>query len=286
MDKEYISQMIERLELAQRNEEFAKQRESLEEVVLRSRDVGLICQLGAVYRKRELWQDAENVLREARRLEPSQPEPYRSLGLVFFNRDDLPSEQSLRLAREAFSESIRLEALVNERLPATHSLLGSTYLSLGERQLAEREFQMALKLDPSYEEAYFNLALLKVEQDEGEAARLLEKAIEFDPKYTEAHQQLGILRQKVGNTLAAEYHFRRCLELDPQDYWSCLYLANALAVQGRASEAEQIYQAAIGLQPQNSAGLEFFANFLQSLSRTEEAEQFRAKARHFKTTTS
>ena len=56
---------------------------------------------------------------------------------------------------------------------------------------------------------------------------------EIDPLYRVAHQALGILSHKGGDLAKAEHHFRRCIEIDPNDYFSMLYLANNLAVQGR-----------------------------------------------------
>ena len=56
-----------------------------------------------------------------------------------------------------------------------------------------------------------------------------------------------------------------------------MYVANALAVQGRFEEAEKEYRGAISLQPDEQAGDKLFAAFLDGLSRTEEARQIRAR---------
>jgi len=108
MKMESLQAMIDKLDSASDADEFSRLRESVECVILKSREIGLICQLGAIYRKRKLWRDAENVLQEAKRLEPSRPEPHRSLGLLFMNRDDLEWKESLKLAKEALETSSRL----------------------------------------------------------------------------------------------------------------------------------------------------------------------------------
>jgi len=102
-----------------------------------------------------------------------------------------------------------LEKLEGERFPATHTLLGSAYLRLGQSNLAKAEFLAALEIDPKYEEALFNLALLQMESDISKAFSLLQKAIDIDPQYAEAHRELGVLFQKEGTLEEAEYHLRR-----------------------------------------------------------------------------
>lgn len=76
----------------------------------------------------------------------------------------------------------------------------------------------------------------------------------------------------------AEYHFRRCLEIDPADYWSNLFLANLLAAMKRNDEAEQTYRRAISLRPDRVGGVEFFARFLESIGKNAEAVSERTKA--------
>ncbi|HZD92742.1 MAG TPA: tetratricopeptide repeat protein, partial [Candidatus Sulfotelmatobacter sp.] len=218
-----------------------------------------------------LWAEGESLLKQAMKLEPSVPEPHRSLGLLEFRRDDLPAEDSLRRAVKLFEHSIRLEKLEGERCPATHTLLGATYQSLGETDRAEAEFRIALDIDPQYEEALFNLATLRMESDPDEASSFFQRAIEIDPQYGAAYRELGVLFQKQGKFEEGEYHLRRALELDPADYWAQMYLANLLALQGKNTEAEQTYRFATTLHPEIKEGTEIFARFLDSLGKQKEA---------------
>jgi tetratricopeptide (TPR) repeat protein len=248
---------------------------TVESKVVHSRDVGLLCQLAGIYRNRGIWKDGEKLLRQAMKLEPSAPEPYRSLGLLEISRDDLPVEDCLRRAIELFERSVRLENLDGERFPATHTLLGSAYSRLGQNERAKAEFRIALEIDPQYEEALFNLALLEEENDLAKATSLLEKAIDIDPEYSAAHRELGVLLQKLNEIVEAEYHLRRAFELDPADYWTQMYLANLLAVQGRNEEAEQMYRFATTLHPEVTGGVEVFARFLDSIGKRNEAAAVR-----------
>jgi len=243
--------------------------------VVTSRDVGLLCQLAAIYRKRRLWTEGEILLQCAMKLEPSVPEPYRSLGLLEMRRDDLPEEDRLRRATELFERSIQLEKLEGDRFPATHTLLGATYQRQGDINRAESEFKAALEIDPKYEEALFNLALLRTERDSSDARALVQRAIEIDPEYAAAHRELGVLFQKEGDLEKGEYHLRRALDLDPANYWAQMYLANLLGVQGRNAEAEQTYRFATTSHPEIKEGIEIFARFLDSIGKTKEAAAVR-----------
>jgi tetratricopeptide (TPR) repeat protein len=118
---------------------------------------------------------------------------------------------------------------------------------------------------------------MQTENNPTRTAELLEKAIEIDADYSLAHQRLGVLRHHSGDLIQAEYHFRRSLEAYPTDYWSHLYLANCLAVQGRWADAERTYLFVTSLQPENESGLKFFANFLESIGKKQEASGVRAK---------
>src|SRR5262245_42403462 len=221
--------------------------------------------------------EAEEAYADALKIDPLFAPAMECMGALFLKRTDREPSSDLATAKAWF-----LKALKSGKSARLWTFLGTTLAALGDTGGAEDGFRQALRLDPNYEEAYFNLALLIADRDRDEAMRLLEPAVDLDPGYAEAHQQLGILKQKEGDSLAAEYHFRRCVELDPTDYWSHLYLANALALQNRTSEAEESYGRAVKLQPQNSAGLEFFANFLDSISRRAEAKQLRKIASQFK----
>jgi Tfp pilus assembly protein PilF len=61
---------------------------------------------------------------------------------------------------------------------------------MGDRDAAMDALSDAIQVDDSYEEAYFNIALLEKEPNPRRAVTMLEKAVELDANYLEAHQQL------------------------------------------------------------------------------------------------
>jgi len=241
------------------------------ELASKERDPALFCRTGAVAEKTQKWNEAESAFRKALTIDPTSAEGMESLGSLFLTRTDGDPSRDLLQAREWFQRALRIT-----RGPRLLTFLGSTYAALKDYEAAKKALEEALRLDPTYEEAYFNLALLEKARNGEEAQRLLAKAIDLDPDYAKAHQQLGILLQKAGDPLQAEYHFRRCLEINSTDYWSRLYLANVLAVQGVFGDAEREFRAAIALQPANPVGFDLFAKFLDARSRPDEANQVRA----------
>ena len=227
---------------------------------------------GCLAMRLEKWDEAEGAFAAALRLDPSFTLGMEGMGILWCERTDRNEVESFRTARDWYLKAIKLD-----RNARALTLLGCAYVALGDSTAAQTAFEDTLKLDPEYEEALYNLARRQEESNPARACELLEKAIEIDADYFLAHQRLGVLRQRSGDLIRAEYHFRRSLEAKPTHYGSHLYLANCLAVQGREEEAEQTYRFVTSLQPENPGGLKFFANFLESIGKKEDALALRAK---------
>ncbi|MGB8012218.1 MAG: hypothetical protein WCF68_11425 [Terriglobales bacterium] len=229
---------------------------------------------GSVARELERWEEAEIALSHAHRLDPDSSLVMENIGILWLHRSDENETDSLKCAKKWF-----LQALTHERHARTLSLLGATYVALAEDTQAGDAFEEAIRIDPDYEEALYNLANLEEEMNPRRSICLLERAIQIDPDYASAHQVLGRLYQKAKDLVRAEYHFRRTLEIDPADYWSNMYMANLLAIQGRNDAAEETYRFAVNLHPDIVAGCEFFARFLDSIGKAEEAASVRAQSK-------
>lgn len=260
---------------------------------------------GRIAQKLEMWDESEVALTQALRLLPDFYLVKVFMGMLWLNRTDKARTVSLQNAKEWF-----LDAVNNKKNAATLSLLGAAHTRLDEIAAARNAFEEAIKIDPNYEEALYNLAVIEERTDLQKARELLERAIQIDPDYklamykfaeieeetdphkarellertiqidfdyAQAHQTLGRICQKMKELVRAEYHFRRCLEIDPADYWSNLYLANLLGVTKRNDEAEQTYRLATDLRPDLAGGFEFFARFLESTGKLKEAAEERAK---------
>ena len=241
------------------------------ELAHRQRDPVFFLRYGHVARELERWEEAEGAIDEAIRLDPNSALAFELMGILWSKRTDKEDSESFEIAKRFF-----LKAAAIDRNPRILTLLGCNYRDLEDGAAARAAFTEAIELDPDYEEALYNLASVQAETDPQRSIELLERAVTIDPDYFLAHQELGSLYHKLKDLPKAEYHFLRCLEIDPADYWSLLHLANNLAVQGRNDEAEQRYRVAITMYAEMKGGYEFFANFLDSIGKQQDASQVRA----------
>lgn len=261
-------------EIAKRAEEEGDPQRAfsaLYQLSLTSKNPVHFCRLGYVAKNLEMWGEAEKAFLNALRLEPRLPEALQGLGCVYLYRSHEDSDSVL--ARDCFAQAFETRSTAHGA-----TLLGATYARLGQNGPARVAYQQALGIDPNCEEAYYNIAKLDEEVNPPDAIKGFEKAIEIDPQYAAAHRDVAKLYQHGGDLVRAEYHFRRSLEADPTDYWSHLFLANLLAVQGKTEEAESAYRFVTSLRPEMKGGVEFFARFLDSIGKHKEAADLRARA--------
>ena len=224
------------------------------------------------------WDEAEAAFADAIRLCPETADAtFRFLtkslmGSLWLDRKDKDRKASAIIAKEWY-----LKSLDDMRCAPSLSLLGAACAKLRDADGARAAFEEAIALDPEYEEAYYNLAVIENKTNPRRARELLERAIQLDPNRASAHGLLGFIYQKMKEPNPAERHLRRALELDPKDYWASLYLATLLGTLKRNSEAEQAYRNATQMRPDLEVGFEFFARFLESIGKFAEAAQERGK---------
>lgn len=261
-----------RAEQAEEAEDFETACELWKELAAKEREPFFFLRYGRTAQKLEKWEEAESAFSQALVLDPSSSLVMENMGSLWANRSDKSERQAFETAKEWF-----LRALKHERSTGLLTQLGATYVALNDGRAARNAFEEAIRIDPDYEEALYNLAALDEKTNPQRSVELLERAIQIDPDYAIAHQVLGRLSQRANDLPRAEYHFRRSLEIDPADYWSNIYMANLLGVLGRNVEAEQAYKFATNLHPEIAGGVETFARFLESIGKDEEATKVRAQ---------
>lgn len=242
------------------------------EIALKKQSADHFCVYGKAAEKLKRWEEAETAYKEALRLDPDSSLVMICLGNLMLDRRDGNRKEFLGVAKDWF-----LKALQYKRTAGTLTFLGTTYYELNDMEAAHRTFEEAVKVNPDYEEALYNLAYMEKKQNPERAIKLLERAIEIDPYYAAAHHHVALLYQKAGDLERAEHHLRRTLENDPEEYWTHLYLANCLAVQGKDDEAEEEYRYATNSHPEIVGGFEFFARFLEDIGKIKEAAEARSK---------
>ena len=168
------------------------------------------------------------------------------------------------LGRWKMAERFYRQSLAINQTPWTWILLGSALDRLGRHDEAEDCLREALKVDPDYEEAHYNLGYSY--RKEGKFAlseRHLRRAIEIDPKYTLAYAELGaLLAGQKSRTKEAVGYLKTAVDHNPNDVWSRAYLANAFWRLRKLKAAEDQLRTLLELWPADSMPYWLYGDFL------------------------
>ena len=256
-----------RAEAMEERGEYAEALDMWRELALELADASILCRQARLAEQLGFVEEAERVYRMAIRADERLPWAY--VGLA-----------SMLMGRTEFAEAATLlaKALTLEKSAITYTMLGVTLISLNRNEEASENLQAALRLDPTYEEAYFNLALIKQKTDRKAAESLFLEALEADPDYADAHRELGWLLNEAEPSAQAEYHLRRAVELKPSDSWARVYLGNLLWKRTDVFAAIPEFEEAIRLKPNWALPLWSLANIYESQELWKRAEALYERA--------
>jgi tetratricopeptide (TPR) repeat protein len=103
---------------------------------------------------------------------------------------------------------------------------------------ARTNYERALDLDPDFNKARVNLAMLLVESDEVDSAKtLLKEAIRREPKDAKAYNNLGMVHYSELEVEKAVGYFKRALQIEPLNAEAHYNLGLAFAESGLVLEA-------------------------------------------------
>ncbi|MDQ7786301.1 MAG: tetratricopeptide repeat protein [Thermodesulfovibrionales bacterium] len=136
----------------------------------------------------------------------------------------------------------------------------SIYVSLGNAQYEESEYLMAkdyyekaLKENPSYALALYNLGVVFIQQGHyEEALKELEEALNLDPHNARGWYSKGIALGRIDRYEEALAAFGKALELNPHTARTWHSTGVVLAHLGRHEEALKAYENAIELNPDSA----------------------------------
>ena len=136
------------------------------------------------------------------------------------------------------------------------SNLGLVLESAGRYAEAEREYRIALALEPDDAATLSNLGSLLMQRGAFAPARdALARAVLLQPGLVEAQNNLGAVLSELSDLAGAEAAFRRAIAQAPDHVAALQNLGMVLRRAGpaRAAEAEQVYRRAIALDPENAS---------------------------------
>lgn len=91
------------------------------------------------------------------------------------------------------------------------------------------------------------------------AEAVLKEILAHDDRFADVHEMLGVIAHSSGNFLAAERHFERALEINPNYTEAALNLAVTYNDRGKYDAAREIYARIKGRPASNAHALEPFA---------------------------
>jgi predicted CXXCH cytochrome family protein len=156
-------------------------------------------------------------------------------------------DPSQRPAFETALTEYREAQMAMADMPSSHLNLGVLQTNLGQPDLAEQSYQIAIRMDPYFLPARFNLANLYNQMNRnGEAERVLRDGIQHVPNQGELYYSLGLLLAEERRLEEAAGELGKAAELLPHRARVRYNYALALQHLGRRAEAEtallQAYQ--------------------------------------------
>lgn len=147
-------------------------------------------QVAVQYQTKGMESNAETIYRSVLEENPTYPDALHLLGVVLYKRGD--TEQALEYVKKAVQSS------GNDSFAAFHNTLGACYRTLGRMEEAEQQFELALRINPEFTSALFNLGLVYQQKNQ------FEKAIEqyqnvslFAKLYPQSTSAETVLESKI-----------------------------------------------------------------------------------------
>lgn len=151
---------------------------------------------------------------------------------------------------------------------AGYCILADVYLNNDMCLEATDACKKALEINPNYEEAYYLYGESVKNGSREQAIRHYKKAIKIDKNYQLAWQALG--RELVVKTESIEEGLsalKIAIELDAEDGWAKIYMANALWRIGDVDKADKYYREAISTFPDYPEFRKWYKEFLKKTGR-------------------
>lgn len=260
------------------------------------RDVNLLCLLGATLIKQQKSADAEEPLKLAVRLIPSNAMAQEGLAEVYILqnrlRDALPclerareldphrSSVQLKLGRvlaalgrateadEAFEASFRLT-------PYREDLVRGLELQrAGNLKAAEKIYRGVLVKNPEDVDAMRLLSGLAMRASQWrDAEAMLKRALDLAPDFYQGWMDLGLTQQELDKPDEAQQSYRRASRLEPAAAQPLVAIGTTLAMAGRHAEAETALKQALEREPRNAGGLTGLGHVLKTVGKQADAIQ-------------
>jgi tetratricopeptide (TPR) repeat protein len=184
------------------------------------------------------------------------------------------AELCLRLGRldEALAAARGLVDL-DPKNGSAHVLEGRVRIARGELMEADGDFQRALAINPSDDDALINSAYLRTAADPEGAIPFLKRYVQQHPGSPQASVHIARLYETLRDLKSAESWWRIAAEQDPDNAEPLAALGRIADAQGDRESAASFYRQARLLAPGRVDVLVPLGEVLQRLGRREEAKE-------------
>lgn len=189
-----------------------------------------------------------------------------------------PADAFLQQVLSRYAGATRNAPVVDAELAQRLFRRGNTYSNLERYEQAIEEFEASIVADPTFAEAYRNLAntfyfLERYSEAKPHFARYIWLTLEEEPNTAirAAVRTLGDLERQDGNFEEAIALDLRSIALEPDNDSMIHIMGNTYNNAGDTDKAIRIYQAGIAAQPDNAYFYRTVGRFLEQEGRLEEA---------------
>jgi serine/threonine protein kinase/tetratricopeptide (TPR) repeat protein len=197
--------------------------------------------------KPENVSSAITVLTAALKLDPNYGMARAGLGMAYWWKYNATKDkQGVDLAREACSKAVESGTAGAEG----HICLGIVENGTGGYEQAVAQFQKAVELEPTNDQAYAGLASAYKHLNKlDEAEKTYQRVIELRPQYSRAYNNLGafyLQQQQFGKAIDM---FTRAVAVAPDSYRGYVNLGAAYIDQARYTDAVKPLEQSIAIRP-------------------------------------
>ncbi len=199
------------------------------------------------YEKPESIQSAINVFHRALELDRKYALAYAGLGEAYWRR--YRQTQDTQWVGEALTACEQAVAL-DDNLAGGHTCLGTVYNGRGKYERAVEEFQRAVLLEPSSDDAFRGLGFsYESLRNLAEAERTYRRAIELRPQYWAGYSWAGGFYASQGRYEKAAEMFNQVIKLAPDNFVGYSNLGGIYALEGRYADAIPVLERSVALRP-------------------------------------
>ncbi|KAG1754442.1 hypothetical protein EDB19DRAFT_1902589 [Suillus lakei] len=221
----------------------------------------VLAMVGRAHYERLEYASAERAFRAARALEP-----YRLGDMEVYSTLLWHLQQNVQLSYLA-QELMN----INPRSPQAWIAVGNLFSLQKERSQALTCFRRAAEMDPSCAYAYTLSGHESIDEDLDKAIGFFQTALRADPRHYNAWYGLGTCYLRMSKIRLAEYHYRKALEIHPNNAVLLGCVGMAVERRGDKVAAHSLFDQAVRVAPDNALVRYRRAKILISMKRYAEA---------------